>query len=340
MSTLIVPVALIDQILPHPNADALEIAHVLGWQLVVRKGEYQVGNKVVYFPPDTVLPLELSERFGVTKYLSKQRIRCARLRGEPSFGLAVAPDDLLWEVGENVAEHYGAIKYEPPIRPTAGDSEKDHPLFVAYTDIENMRNFPTIFQDGEEVVLTEKIHGTSCRVGIVEGEWMAGSKGLRRKRPAADAFERSTYWYPFALDGVRSLLEHLVQRHRQVMLFGEIYGSGIQSLNYGLSNRRIGFRAFDLLADGKYLDWHDFTGLCAEHGVEMVPTVATLPFSLSEIKRYSEGDTLLIADEPHMREGVVVKPTRERIDPKVGRVILKYVSDTYLFGDKTDFTDL
>jgi hypothetical protein len=49
---------------------------------------------------------------------------------------------------------------------------------------------------------------------------------------------------------------------------------------------------------------------------------------------------LLIADEPHMREGVVVKPARERTDPKVGRVILKYVSDTYLFGDKTDFTDV
>lgn len=106
------------------------------------------------------------------------------------------------------------------------------------------------------------------------------------------------------------------------------------------SNRGIGFRAFDLLADGKYLDWHDFTALCAEHGVEMVPTVATLPFNLAEIKRYSEGDTLLITDEPHMREGVVVKPTRERVDPKVGRVILTYVSDTYLFGDKTDFTDV
>jgi hypothetical protein len=110
---------------------------------------------------------------------------------------------------------------------------------------------------------------------------MAGSKGLRRKRPADDAFERSTYWYPFALDGVRSLLGELAERHRQVMLFGEIYGSGIQSLTYGLSNRGIGFRAFDLLADGNYLDWHDFTALCAEHGVEMVPTVAMLPFSLA-----------------------------------------------------------
>ncbi len=100
------PVALIEKILPHSNADALELAHVLGWQLVVKKGEHQVGERVVYFPIDTLLPVELSERFGVTQYLSKQRIRCARLRGEPSFGLVVKPDNEDWQVGENVAEHY------------------------------------------------------------------------------------------------------------------------------------------------------------------------------------------------------------------------------------------
>jgi RNA ligase (TIGR02306 family) len=91
MSTFVVPVAPIEVITPHPDADALELAQVLGWQVVVKKHEYQVGDKIVYFPIDTVLPLETSERFGVTKYLSKQRIRCARLRGEPSFGLFVRP---------------------------------------------------------------------------------------------------------------------------------------------------------------------------------------------------------------------------------------------------------
>ncbi len=73
MSSLIVPVAEIQRLSPHSNADARELAQVLGWQLVVRKGEYQVGERIVYFPIDTVLSLELSERFGVTKYLSKQR---------------------------------------------------------------------------------------------------------------------------------------------------------------------------------------------------------------------------------------------------------------------------
>ncbi len=41
-----------------------------------------------------------------------------------------------------------------------------------------------------------------------------------------------------------------------------------------------------------------------------------------------------------MREGVVVRPQSERHDPRMGRVILKYVSDSYLFGTKSDYTDV
>lgn len=338
MSSLIVPVTTIEALSPHPNADRLELAQVLGWQLVVPKGQYQIGQKLVYFPIDTILPLELSERFGVTRYLSKQRIRCARLRGEPSFGLVVPPDQD-WPVGENVAEFYGAVRYEPPLRVSAGDAEKDHPLFVAYTEIENMRNFPAIFETGEPVLLSEKIHGTCARVGLIEGELMAGSKGLRRKRPAEDRFASNTYWFPLSLEPVRTLVETLGQTHRQIILFGEVYGSKIQSFHYGLQGV-IGFRAFDLLLDGRYLDWPEFLTLCEHYGVETVPMLGQIAFDLNEIKRFSEGKTQLMTQNAHIREGVVVRPVRERHDPRLGRVILKYVSDSYLFGEKSDYTDV
>lgn len=338
MSSLIVPVATIEAIRPHANADSLELAQVLGWQVVVRKGEYSVGQKIVYFPIDTILPLDVSERFGVTKYLSKQRIRCAKLRGEPSFGLVVMPDRD-WPIGENVAEYYRAEKYEPPVRPTAGDAEKEHPLFVAYTEIENMRNFPAIFEAGESVIVSEKIHGTNARVGCVEGELMAGSMRLRRRRPADDRFASSIYWFPFTLEPVWNLVEELGRAHRQVILFGEVYGSKIQSFHYGLLGT-IGFRAFDLLLDGHYMNWPDFLALCSRYSVETVPVLATIPFDLDEIRRYSEGKTQLMAKDAHIREGVVVRPLRERTDPRVGRVILKYVSDSYLFGEKSDYTDV
>jgi RNA ligase (TIGR02306 family) len=71
MSTLIVEVCRIEKILPHPNADALELAHIKGWQCVVPKGKYQAQDLVTYVPIDAVLPEALSDRLGVTKYLSK-----------------------------------------------------------------------------------------------------------------------------------------------------------------------------------------------------------------------------------------------------------------------------
>ncbi len=338
MSSLFVPVATIEALAPHPNADRLELAQVLGWQLVVPKGQYQVGEKLVYFPIDTVLPLDLSERLGVTKYLSKQRIRCARLRGEPSFGLAIPPDED-WPIGENVADFYHAQKYEPPVRASAGDAECDHPLFVAYTEIENMRNYPEVFVPDEMVILSEKIHGTQCRLGLIEGELMAGSKQVRRKRPEHDRFASSIYWFPFTLESVRRMIEELGRSHRQVMLFGEVYGSKIQSFHYGLHGV-LGFRAFDLLLDGRYVDWPDFLELCAQYQIESVPALVTIPFDLKQVRFYSEGQTLLMGEDAHIREGVVVRPVAERHDPRLGRVILKYVSDTYLFGEKSDYTDV
>lgn len=336
MSSVVVPIAIIESIETHPNADALEIAKVLGWQLIVPKKQFNQGDEVVYFPPDTVLPLEVSERFGVTRYLSKGRVRQVKLRGEPSFGLAVRPDDEHWQVGDNVAEYYGATKYEPPMRPSSGDAERDHPLFLAYTDIENMRNFPAVFQDGEEIVLTEKIHGTNSRIGMIEGEWMAGSKSQRRKRPDDDSkLASNLYWYPYIIPSVRRLVEDLAQSHRQVIIYGEVFGK-VQSLHYGIPNG-LGYRAFDLLLDGKFVDYPKFLEMCSKYGVDHAPVIGTTYYDLATVRKLSEGSTLLA--DTHIREGVVARSTKERTDPKIGRVILKYVSDAYLFADKSDFAE-
>lgn len=335
MSSLIVPVATVDRVREHGNADALEIAEVLGWQVVVRKGEFSEGDKVVYFPPDTMLLPEVSDRFGVTKYLSNGRLRCARLRGEPSFGLIVRPDDEAWPVGDNAAGHYGAVKYEPPVRPQAGDAAPEHPLFPAYTDIENLRHYPDIFAEGERVVVVEKLHGTNCRVGIVEGEVMAGSRKTRRKKPDGEAAQRQhLYWFPYTLNSVLALLDALSRKHRQVVLYGEVYGK-VQHLTYGLPGK-LAFRAFDLLVDGRYLDWTALLETCLGYGVELAPPIAVgVPYSLDLVKGYSEGQST-VPGAAHIREGVVVRPLRERTDPRIGRVILKYVSDEYLLGNHTD----
>jgi len=337
VSSLVVPITTISDIRPHPNADTLDIAQVLGWQVVIKRGTFKTGDNVIYFPIDTVLPVELSDRLEVTQYLSKQRIRATRLRGEPSFGLVIPCEDAAWEPGQNVAEHYGAVKWEPPCRDNDPSNHwhqphehptPRHPLFIHYTDIENLRHYPDILDENELVVVTEKIHGTNNRIGIIEGEWLAGSHNVERG-PGDEL-----YWSPKPV--VERLIEYLGRHHKQVILFGEIFGAAVQSLDYGAAGHA-GYRAFDLYVDGHYLDWATFELLCHKFNVPTAPLLDFDTFNLETIRLLSEGPTMLEAS--HLREGVVVKPLVEHNHPKIGRVVLKYVSDTYLLAKKTDFKE-
>lgn len=208
MSSLIIEVCKVDEVVPHPNADRMAVAKVKGWYVCVARGAdgepwVKPGDKVVYFPPDSVIPPAVAEKHGVTKYLGHLpknedgdrppggRVMVANLRGFKSYGYLAAPDDPTWEVGRDVAAHYGVTKYEPPLRANQGDAERPHAAFHRYFDMENIRNFPTgVFTDGEEVAVTEKIHGENCRLALVrdtndKGEavwkWMAGTHDVRRK---------------------------------------------------------------------------------------------------------------------------------------------------------------
>ncbi len=136
------------------------------------------------------------------------RVRAARLRGLQSFGFIMKldpahGDDPAWPVGADVRDHFGVTKWEPPVENVDGDAESPHPAFHAYTDLEHLANFPGLLADGEDVVMTEKLHGKNCRVGLVRDgtEWayMAGSHGVRRK--AGSPHER------------RFLARELVYRH-------------------------------------------------------------------------------------------------------------------------------
>jgi RNA ligase (TIGR02306 family) len=354
MSTIKVEVCEILEIKLHDNADALELATVQGWQMCVKKGAHQVGDAIVYFEQGTVLKREVAERLNVSAYLSEKTdingdrvlvVHRIKLRGEPSFGLLVLPEPGM-QLGDDVADFYEAVKYNPPVKATAGDSAIEDPFFPKYTNLENMRSYPNLLEIGEPVVATEKIHGTNCRVGFVwhtddaQPTMMAGSRALRRKEPEDPLMMVvNTYWFPHTLPGVKNLLADLqANGHKQVILYGEVYGQGIQAYTYG--TKKIGFRAFDLMIDDKYVDYDLFKSLCNRHQVEQVPLVYTGAFSLDIIKGFSDGDSLI--GGTHGREGVVVKPIVERNHPKSGRVILKYIGDRYLFGKvaEQDTTDV
>ncbi len=343
-SHLRIPVATISQIAPHPNADSLDVAMVLGWQVVVGRNQFADGDKVVLFPPDTVLPGELSDAWGVTQYLDKGRIKATKLRGQPSFGLVMPAHIPEWQVGDDVAADFpGVTKWEPPTREAKQRGQgkfipnPDHlprdSRFPEFTHVENLRNFPDLFDDDEIVIVTEKLHGTNSRVGIIDGQRMAGSHRIRRGE--GDAL----YWSPWSQPGVEEMLTALAKHHKQVVLYGEILGTDVQSLDYGYTGHE-GYAAFDLIIDGRYTDYDAFFGICTEYSVPIVPLLHQGHFDLSKVRELAKGPTTLNLNASHIREGVVVRPLIERCDPRIGRVVAKYVSDDYLCMRKSDYAEV
>jgi RNA ligase (TIGR02306 family) len=329
MSRTIVSTCRIDKINPHPGADRLDLAVVGGWQCCVQKDKYKVGDLITYIPPDSVLPIELAEKLGVTHLLSKGRIIPIRLRNEPSFGLVIDP---VGNEGDNVASILGITKYEYPVDLNDKESMPSEPYFTTYTDIENLRNFPTIFEDGEEVIVAEKIHGTNCRLGYIYSDnyvWkkVSGGRSVQRKDVPG-----SVYWYPWSLPQISWLKDMLASTYSgcgQFIMFGEVYGTQ-KKMKYGIPGK-LGFRLFDILVEGRYLDWDETFSIAKKCGVETVPVLYRGPFSLAKIAELSKGMST-IEGANHIREGVIVRPVKERFNEKIGRCILKYVSDDFLVG--------
>jgi RNA ligase (TIGR02306 family) len=356
-TSVTVLVAEISNIRPHPNADKLELCDVNGWQLAIGKGKYKNGDKIVYVPDESIVPAEWAVKWNIQQYLkgaNNDRVGKIKLRGEASFGLPVdIPEGVNWEVGENVAEYFGITKYEPPIKTTCGDADKENSLVQRYTDIDNLRHYPKVFEDGEEVIVTEKCHGTNSRVGMIDGVEVAASMSFPRKRPCklvndtlvpcdldSPEVKGNTYWFPWSIPEVRNLIYGIYEetKAKQILLYGEVFGNSIQKgHSYGHVSD-IAFLAFDLLINGKYLNYDEFRAYCDKYNVGVCPIIYRGPYDINKIKEISGGKSVL--DNATVREGVVVQPVIERQHPKVGRLKMKYVSDDYLFGKKDDCKDV
>jgi RNA ligase (TIGR02306 family) len=349
MSNINVSIEQVAEVVAHPNADRLEIVKILGTQTIVPKGEYKVGDRVVFFPPDILLPPAVSEKLGIQKYLKgcmlgglklPCRVAACRLRGTPSYGFIIRAEGNE-PLGTDVSADFGAEKYEPPVssmdrRRFNGDCATDHSTFHKYTDIQNYYRYASALPDETPVRITEKIHGTNSRVGYVRTEaggyvFMGGSHKTNRKEFDV-AGNRSLYWRPLASNMLGMLVALSGDKH-DVIVFGELFGPGIQDLDYGVVPGEVGYQVFDITIDGQYIDWDDLQAACETHGIATVPLLYHGPFSRWVLDAHTDGPTTLgtVRSKFKGREGVVVTPLHETwSDILGGRLILKNKSADYL----------
>jgi RNA ligase (TIGR02306 family) len=279
------------------NSDNLEriLFEEVGWEAIARKGQHHVGESVFFIPPESVLPLELSEDLNVTQYLSKGRVKCVKLRGNRSEGLIVDKATV-----EPYLSHI--LQWEDP--PHANMNGEQMPPaaipwheFPEFYKIPNLLNEPDIFADNEPIYVSEKIHGTNVRFGVhVNPETGEEQLYVGSHKTVLLETDGNLYWQ------VVRLYTKDIALPSGITFFGEIFGRGVQDLHYDHINA---LRVFAVMDRGRYLSVEETVRMCKELGLACV-TFNSMLFPGIECAR-------LIADFPseltksHVREGIVIR---------------------------------
>jgi RNA ligase (TIGR02306 family) len=332
-STHEAPVVKIEVIEPHPNADSLCLVKIWDYTCCARIGEFNIGDKAIYICPDSVISnFDLPELSFLTDGTNKPvRIKAKKLRGIYSQGLLIKVPEFLGgePVGTDVAERLNITHYEPPQEQASTFADgartprlKDSTHAPIY-DVDSCFKYSKCFVDGEEVIATLKIHGTNSRfIYSSEDEiFHLGSHYRWIKHDNTNIWSRAVNQNPW--------IEEWCRNNPDIVVYAEVYG--MQSLKYRLKPGEYKIAAFDLMREGKFIDYDE----AKELGKQLIwaPVIYRGPYNFETLKELS--NNLKNVWNDGIEEGLVVGPVKERWDPKLqGRLKLKIVSSAYLEKDK------
>ncbi|CAM3238557.1 RNA ligase (ATP) [Stackebrandtia soli] len=335
---------------PHPNADALELAQVGLYRAVVAKGVYRTGDWALYIPENAVLPEALIAEFGLTGKLAgaaRNRVRHVRLRGELSQGIVCRPQvfagidlSIAHAEGRNFAAELGITKWIPPVPVQLAGEVVQAPDLLRWIEIEDIKRYPDVFDSGEAIVATEKIHGSACLYTWSENASLVSSKGIGSRYLSIVDNGTNLYWRAVTAYDVPSAARQIAALYSasRVGVFGEVYGKGVQDLSYDTSGGGTpGYAVFDIAVDvgdgRRWLSSSEVVDALDRIDVDL-PTVPVLyagPYDRELLLKLATGTETVSGAETHLREGLVVRPAVERYSPILsGRAIAKFISPDYL----------
>lgn len=296
---------------PHPNADKLELARVLGWQCVVRKGEFKTGDLAVFVAPDTILPKAPWSEFLSDGKDAPIRLRPAKLRGEFSQGLllplGVLPEpSRYWHVGADVGAELGVRKYEKEMpAQLSGEAAGPFPSWIACrTDEDNYQAVPEQLAAvlvRQPLYISTKLDGSSMTVVVEHGKVThVCSRNIDLKPSDTNAF-----WI-----AARPVVEK-ANPDDHFVIQGELMGPGIQGNQLGLLSPTLYvFQIRDLDSGGYMCAWD--TAWCINRlGLLHVPVIRggfeadDAVFTAESLQELADNAKL---DNGAPAEGIVVRP--------------------------------
>ena len=184
---------------PIPERDRIELAHVLGWQVIVKKDEFQAGDLCIFVEPDALMPEKPEFEFLRAK---KFRIKTMKMAGVLSqgicFPMSMLPDRKEgYKVGDDVTDILGIVKYDEYGEQEESEKEdkrimkkypswlmrwawfrklvlpsrkkqRGFPSFIRRTDETRIQVIPDLLKDKRPFAVTEKLDGCSMTAALVK----------------------------------------------------------------------------------------------------------------------------------------------------------------------------
>ena len=324
----------IDNLEPILGKDLIELATLDGWQAIVKKNEYDVGDLVVYCEIDSFLPVQeeyeflRSRCFKSTKNLGDGfRIKSMKMGGVLSQGLVlpISKDTIKGigsqlEIGLDLTEHLGIQKYEKPIPANlAGKIRGNFPSFIPKTDQERIQNcFRTLQNNWMDYnwERTLKLDGSSmtmyCKLSfefgvptpiiddIIEG---VCSRNLDLKIEDNDGNAFVEMWK--ILNG--NIINYCSSNCKSLAFQGELMGSGIQGNREKLTKHE--FFCYDIfdIDTQKYLSATERQEICKQLQINHCPDLGNIKFDSDiTIKQLLDMSDIPSMNNP-IAEGIVYK---------------------------------
>jgi hypothetical protein len=334
----------ITSLTPIEGADSIVTAQLLGWNIVVKKDEFQVGQLVSYIQIDTVTPEKEEFEFLRPRNF---RVRSIKLRGQISQGLIVPLSEGKWKEGDDLTEVLGIKKYSKdkevsesrPKMPKVWYKKLWYKLkynvlvklfpwakvvnrngfpkdVVSITDEERIQNIPRVLDTykGKMFVAAEKLDGSSITI-IHEKKWNKSKYRLCSRR--FELFNTDNEWYRVFVDTNFKQYIDLLAKHfntNNVVVQGEYIGKP-QGNKYRLTQNEI--RLFNIQINGKRLTQDTFYQICTQYNIPCCPLLGQfeLNHTLPELLKYAEGKSKLNSSTE--REGVVLRCVEDNLSFKV-----------------------
>lgn len=307
---------------PIPDADAIDVATVDGWKVVVKKGEFQIGDLAVYFEIDSWIPKAIAPFLNKGRTYNEvegERLRTVKLRKQISQGLLLPLSSVAerlgydgnWYLnafyadylveGDDLTEYLQIQKYEKPLPGSLrGVVKGNFPSFLRKTDQERVQNIVRDLHrwedEGAMWEVTEKLDGSSMTVYMHEGVF-----GVCSRNYDLEETEGNTFWQVAHRD-----LDGFIPEGYAVQ--GELVGPGIQGNKYGLSAPD--FYIFDVwnIQKAEYLEPWARREFCKNRALNHVPVLEenfAVSSDVDGLLAMADGQSVI--GNKSAREGLVFK---------------------------------